>query len=239
MQTGCGGHFLRTVSESTSELMKLNTVTETEEIRSFAAQQIRLSTVLRKENGHSEADAIEKLVVPVWEKLYGKRLYFERASRAGAGAETRKWDLEVYDSAPDKPKNDSQLVALVECKNIHETFRAKVHRLNGVFKWKFAAAIKRFSTVRDYIDKGSPAKTKTFKDGTPKNATNAFGDMLLQVWIYGVCGRYTKANKRTTIVWSNGTTWVVFDPSFFNSGENPPDDIPFTADGAIICNSRL
>lgn len=183
-------------------------------LEGFALSQMSLYDMCKKTNT-SEADTIEKLIVPIIDRLYSFPLYFERASRAARGSSIRKWDLQYFRVNNVGGKVEEDLLGLVECKNIHEEFRA--HVKDG--RWDFLNRCGNGQSIKKYVE-----------GVNGKGSANAKGDNILQVWIYCNSSKHTKPAK-ANIIWTNGKKWVVFERSFFNSGENPPVDIKFGPKG--------
>ena len=187
-------------------------------LEGFALSQMQIAAMCKKDKV-SEADTIEKLIVPVLNRLYKRPLFFERASRASRGKSGRKWDLQYYEYDDMALSYKTPALGYVECKSVCERFRA---RINGNLQWDYSNVTKKFGSVRKYIQGGD----------TQKCNVDAHGDMPLQVWIYGNCESFGQRHAGTKILWSNGIVWCIFDDRFFN-GDNPHPGIRFDNVGNV------
>lgn len=216
---------MNSVSESSNEAREANGATE-DSLCEFAKCQIKIARNLLQRNAESEADVTEKLIVPIIQRVYDNFVCFERASRAGRGSKIGKWDVEVYNHDPAEQQTSQMRLALIECKNMNKMFEAKMKDGEWFYKSKILNNQNKqgelFGSLVEYAGKH----------------LDSFGDPILQVWIYGHSPNRTSTQDARKVVWSNGTTWVVFNGDFFNSGANPPDDIPFTSDGTISHSTK-
>ena len=171
----------------------------------FAERQMRIAERCT-ESRMSEADTIEKLVVPVFERIYDKPLWFERASRATKGK--RKWDLEVFEKMPGEQASTNLLLALVECKSARTTLHTNDFNQKAIDIGNLKLSPGK--TVKDYLEA----------------SVDAHGDDWLQVWLYAHHNDFTKRTSSTKTVLTNGVQWLVFKESFFRDDHgNPPSDI--------------
>lgn len=158
--------------------------------------------------GGSEADTIEKLIVPLFERIYSGPLYFERASRSTKGK--RKWDLEVYGHCPLMQKKPDKLLALVECKSAQTALHTNKRSQGTAIDLAKLALSPGKSVIQDYMPSSVDAK----------------GDDLLQVWMYAH-GSFTERTASSKTVLTNGVNWLVFKEDFFRDvNGNPPSNIP-------------
>lgn len=185
-------------------------------IKNFGLKQIRMMQLCFKDKA-SEADTIEKLIVPVLSRLYGDSLYFERASRATRGERSKHWDLHYYHLEKDGI-HKKDLIGVMECK---ATDKVLFNRVSSNGSWNYMAAVE--SVWNSYVSNGgkthgtqAPTTVKSFVE---KGFSSANADCLLQVWINA---RRLDGLKAKRILWSNGITWAVFKNGFFTSGGNPP-----------------
>lgn len=199
----------------------------------------RLITSLRAQQlpAPSEADVIEKLIVPVLRHAFDSdslRLEFFRASRDGRSS-CRNWDLSF------RYENGMEYLGVVECKCLNHEFKVSKRNIAVGTMWPCAGGlISGCGNAREYL----------------KRSLDAQGDVLYQVWFYwhkevrasianfsGVGAQihrwlFRRPQEGGCVLWSNGVYWCIFKKSFFEDSDNPPR-IPVDEDGFVLKNNHM
>ena len=190
-------------------------------LEGFALSQMQIAAMCKRTKA-SEADTIEKLILPVLYRLYWDvPLFIERASRATSGENSKRWDVQFYRLNLDR-LNKGCILGVAECKSIGETIVLPTK------EWDFKSIIrnewdKENKHKRNNLQKIGNGPPRCVHDYITRGFTSANRDFLLQVWMNEYRYNPNRDKEFGKRICSNGETWIVFKEAFFKKVDgNPP-----------------